>query len=63
MIDGAGSFARQLGPSYNDPAFIADLREVIFYDTPAGSGGPGNLQRREIAPIRSAICSTCAISD
>lgn len=50
MIDVSGSFASQLGHSYDDPAFVADLRELLSHDTPAGSGGRGNLQRRELGP-------------
>jgi len=53
MIDVSGSFASQLGHSYDDPAFVADLRELISHDTPAGSGGRANLQRREIGPSPS----------
>jgi len=55
VIDGSGSFASQPGHSYDDPAFIADLREIISHDTPAGSGGRANLQRREIGRAPSAM--------
>ena len=50
MIDVSGSFATQFGHSYDDPAFIRDLRELIYHNTPAGTGARANLERREIGP-------------
>lgn len=48
MIDVSGSVAGQFGHSYEDPAFIADLRALIYRDTPAGVGARANLERREV---------------
>jgi esterase/lipase superfamily enzyme len=50
MIDVTGSFATQFGHSYEDPSFIRDLREVIYRDTPAGTGARSVLQQRETGP-------------
>ncbi len=50
MIDVSGSFTSQFGHSYEDPALVADLREIISHDTPAGRDGRGPLQPREIGP-------------
>lgn len=46
MIDVTGSFAAQFGHSYEDPAFIRDLGELIYNDTPAGTGARSNLEPR-----------------
>lgn len=48
MIDVTGSFASQFGHSYEDPAFIHDLRALIYHDTPAGVGERSNLVAREV---------------
>jgi hypothetical protein len=47
MIDVSSGLAGQFGHSYEDPAFIRDLHEVISNDTPAGRGARSNLELRE----------------
>lgn len=56
MVDVSGSFASEFGHSYEDPGFIADLRELIFHDTPAGRGARANLEPKDLRPglFRSA---------
>ncbi len=46
MIDVSSGLAGQFGHDYEDPAFIRDLRELIYYDTPAGTGARSNLVPR-----------------
>ncbi|MDQ6913274.1 MAG: alpha/beta hydrolase [Verrucomicrobiota bacterium] len=50
MIDVTGSVASQFGHSYEDPAFIRDLHELIDRGTPAGAGARANLERRQVRP-------------
>ncbi|HEV7401490.1 MAG TPA: alpha/beta fold hydrolase [Chthoniobacteraceae bacterium] len=49
LIDVSNGLAGQFGHSYEDPAFIRDLRELIYRDTPAGTGARGNLEKRTAA--------------
>ncbi len=48
MIDVSESMATSLGHSYDDPAFIRDLRELIYNHTPAGTGARSTLQPRKL---------------
>ena len=48
MIDVSGSFATQLGHSYEGVEFIRDLRALTLHDTPAGTGARRGLERREV---------------
>lgn len=50
MIDVTGSIVGEFGHSYEDPAFIRDLRELILHDTPAGVGLRSDLVRRQLRP-------------
>jgi esterase/lipase superfamily enzyme len=50
MIDVTGGLAASLGHSYEDPRFIGDLRQLIDYGTPAGTGGRSGLIYRELKP-------------
>ncbi len=50
MIDVSGGLADPLGHSYEDPAFVRDLRELLAHDTPAGTGARENLERRKVKP-------------
>lgn len=43
MIDVSEGIAARLGHSYEDPEFIADLKELIYNHTPAGTGARSNL--------------------
>lgn len=47
MIDVSNGMAAEFGHSYDDPAFIRDLRELIYHEVPAGTGARSNLQLRE----------------
>ncbi len=49
MIDVSSGLAVQFGHSYEDPAFIRDLRELIYHDTRAGTGARSNLEQRTAA--------------
>ncbi len=49
MIDVTRSFAAEFGHSYEDPEFLGDLRELIFRNTPAGTGERSNLERNGFA--------------
>jgi hypothetical protein len=44
MIDVSSGLADPLGHSYEDPAFIRDLAEIIYHRTRAGTGGRANLE-------------------
>ncbi|HJT82807.1 MAG TPA: alpha/beta hydrolase [Chthoniobacterales bacterium] len=48
MIDVTGSIVGSLGHSYEDPAFIADLRALIYQDSPPGVGARAHLDRRQV---------------
>lgn len=49
MIDVSNGLADAIGHSYEDPAFIRDLRELIYRDTPAGTGARTNLAKKTAA--------------
>jgi esterase/lipase superfamily enzyme len=49
MIDVSKGIAGQFGHNYEDPGFIRDLRELIYNDTRAGTGGRANLEPRTAA--------------
>lgn len=49
MIDVSSGLAGSFGHSYEDPAFIRDLRELIYHDTPAGTGARSHLEKRAAA--------------
>jgi hypothetical protein len=49
MIDVSSGLAASFGHSYEDPAFIRDLRALIYHDTPAGTGARSNLEPRSAA--------------
>jgi esterase/lipase superfamily enzyme len=48
MIDVSSGLADPLGHSYEDPKFIADLRELIYHHTPPGIAGRNNLEPRQV---------------
>jgi esterase/lipase superfamily enzyme len=50
MIDVTRGLADAIGHTYEDPAFIRDLRELIYHHTPAGTGGRRNLIRKQVRP-------------
>jgi len=49
MIDVSNGLAGEFGHSYEDPAFIRDLRQLIYHNTPAGTGARSNLEKRTAA--------------
>jgi esterase/lipase superfamily enzyme len=48
MIDVSSGLADPLGHSYEDPKFIADVRELVYHRTPPGSGPRSNLEARQV---------------
>ncbi len=50
MIDVSNALADPVGHSYQDPAFIGDLKELIVHGTPAGSGARSNLKYHDVKP-------------
>lgn len=50
MVDVTGDLTDLVGHSYEDPAFIRDLGELIYHHTPAGTGARTNLIAKEPRP-------------
>ena len=50
MVDVTGGVTDLVGHSYEDPAFIHDLNELIHHHTPAGQGARSNLAAARSAP-------------
>ena len=50
MVDVTSDLADLVGHSYEDPAFIHDLKALVYHHTPAGRGDRSNLEAKHVRP-------------